>query len=301
MVKAGLCILNAYEILPGSQLFYERMKEELSQYGVSLVKQTNADIFSYIDSNGNLTGKKLPYDFILYLDKDAYISFALEERGYRLFNSAKAIYLCDDKMLTHLYLSKAHIKMPRTISGPLNYSSTISLIFIHELEALLPFPFVAKDNFGSLGENVFLITNEKELCDFEEKHKESPRLYQEFITSSFGFDYRVLCVNGKFLTGMKRINKNGDFRSNIARGGIGEKIAIPLAYQKAAEKAAQTLGLDFCGVDLLSGPMGEPILCEVNSNAFIGGIEKATGVNVAAAYAKHIVETQYKAPLERKP
>jgi gamma-F420-2:alpha-L-glutamate ligase len=55
-----------------------------------------------------------------------------------------------------------------------------------------------------------------------------------------------------------------------------------------AEKAASILGLDYCGVDVLIGPKGEPILCEVNSNAFIEGIEKVTGVNVASAYAHHI-------------
>ena len=58
----------------------------------------------------------------------------------------------------------------------------------------------------------------------------------------------------------------------------------------AAEKAAQALKLDYCGVDLLYGEDG-PVLCEVNSNAFFEGLEAATGVNVAKLYAEYIVGT----------
>ena len=59
----------------------------------------------------------------------------------------------------------------------------------------------------------------------------------------------------------------------------------------AAEKCARVLCLDYCGVDLLFGDDDKPYVCEVNSNAFLGGIEAATGVNVAKAYAEYIIET----------
>ena len=60
---------------------------------------------------------------------------------------------------------------------------------------------------------------------------------------------------------------------------------------RLAGKAAQILKLDYCGVDLLKGKDGEPILCEVNSNAFLKGIEEVTGINIAYLYAKHIDDT----------
>ena len=288
-MKKGLCLLNAFIQTDGPTHFYKRMKEELSRLDVSLDLKTNAEILSYIDSDGSIVSNEKPYDFVLYLDKDLYVSFLLEKLGYKLFNSANAIRLCDDKMLTHMALANHGIKMPKTISAPLNYSESISLEFINNVEKKLVYPLVAKDNFGSLGKNFFLIKNHEELLDFEKNHYQNPRLYQEFISSSYGFDYRVIVIGGRMVAAMKRVNKE-DWRSNIAQHGKGEKVVLSKEYQKTAEKAAAILGLDYCGIDLLSGKKGEPILCEVNSNAFLGGIEQVSGVNVAKEYAKEIIE-----------
>lgn len=294
VMKKGLCLLNAYLILPGVEHFYERMKEEFLKIGIQLDKKTNASIFSFIGSDGSLYSQQLDYDFVLYLDKDPYVSYCLEQAGNRLFNSARSIELCDDKMLTHMALSNQGIKMPKTVSGPLNYSNGISYDFIHDLEKIIPFPMVAKDDFGSLGEAVFLLKNEGDLANFENAHKANPRLFQEFVSSSFGFDFRLIVIGGRYFAGMKRLNKNGDFRSNIACGGVGEKTLIPREYINTAEKIAKILRLDYCGVDILEGPNKEPVVCEVNSNAFLEGIEKTTGKNVARAYAKYIKKTNRK-------
>jgi gamma-F420-2:alpha-L-glutamate ligase len=291
MSKRGICILNAYDILPGAEHFYERMSQELNRLGIALEKKTNAEVFSYLDNQGNLVGEKLAADFILYLDKDLYASYGLENRGYRLFNKARSIELCDDKMRTHMALANHGIRMPKTISGPLNYSTNSSPAFVREVERLLSYPLVAKENFGSLGAKVYLLKSHEELVDFENVHRYAPRLYQEFIASSLGMDYRIIVVGGRFVAGMKRVNRQGDFRSNVALGGAGEKVKIPAEFIAMAEKAASLLGLDYCGADVLIGPKGEPILCEVNSNAFIEGIEKVTGINVAAVYAHHIQQS----------
>jgi gamma-F420-2:alpha-L-glutamate ligase len=286
--KRGICICNAYDILPGARHFYERMAAELQLLGIALELKTNAEIFSYINSNGELAGKKLGCDFVLYLDKDLYASYGLERRGYRLFNPAKAIELCDDKMRTHMALAGHGIKMPKTISGPLNYSLNSSSEFVTGVEKELSYPIVAKENFGSLGARVYLLEKHEDLVHFEDVHRFAPRLYQEFIPSSKGMDYRIIVIGGKFAAGMKRVNQHGDFRSNVALGGTGLAVKIPAEFISMAEKASSILGLDYCGADLLIGAQGEPILCEVNSNAFIEGIEKVTGVNVAGAYAAYI-------------
>jgi gamma-F420-2:alpha-L-glutamate ligase len=291
MKKHGICILNAYEILPGAQHFYERMDHELSLLDITLEKKTNAEIFSYVNSDGSLRGETLKTDFVLYLDKDLYASYSLEKRGYRLFNNARAIELCDDKMRTHLALSGHGIAMPKTISGPLNYSLKNSPDFVANVERELSYPLVAKENFGSLGARVYMLHNHDELVNFEDAHRFAPRLYQEFIASSSGTDYRIIVIGGKFAAGMKRQNLQGDFRSNVALGGVGLNVKIPAEFISIAEKAASILGLDYCGCDLLIGPKAEPILCEVNSNAFIEGIEKVSGVNVAAAYAQYLKKT----------
>lgn len=283
----GIAILNGYQIVDGVRYVYDRMKEELGKLGVSLDLSTTAEAYSLVDNSQ--IKRRFDYDFVLFLDKDVYTSMALEKAGMKLFNSAKSIWLCDDKMVTHIFLSGLGIKMPKTISAPLNYSDNSSERFIERVMQEIDFPLVAKKSFGSLGRSVYLINNAQELIKWDTQNRLEQRLYQEFIKSSFGFDYRLIVIGGKFLTGMKRVNTNGDFRSNIALGGQGEKVDIPQSYIDVAERCASALGLDYCGVDLLMGKEGEPILCEVNSNAFMAGIEKITGVNVAGAFAKHIV------------
>src|SRR5574344_1942457 len=290
-MKSGLAIVNADVVLPGSQHFYERMKAELAKENVALGLTTNAEVLSYVNGDGNLDGVTPDVDFILYLDKDLYSSYMLEMKGLRLFNSARSIELCDDKMLTHMSLVNQGIKMPKTVSGPLDYSTQDNDAFINNLEKSFSYPFVAKGNFGSLGKEVYLIKNRQELVAKEKELCHGPRLYQELIASSEGHDYRLIVIGGKFVAGMKRMSDNGDFRSNIGLGGHGEKVTMPKAYIEMAEKAAKILHLDYCGVDLLEGADGEPILDEVNSNAFIEGIEKVTGINVAKAYADHIIKT----------
>lgn len=291
-MKKALCLLNGYIQQGGPLHFYQRMKEEFLKLDIDLEMKTNQEILSFIDSNGSIQAKELtPYAFCLYLDKDGYISKMLELNGFRLFNSSKSIYLCDDKMLTHIALANHGIRMPKTISAPLNYTSSFEETFLLETEKELTYPIVAKRNFGSLGKGVFLLQNHEELVSFEKKYQAEPHLYQEFVSSSFGFDYRLILIGGRFVAGMKRHNENGDFRSNIAQGGKGEKVEIPNSYIDLAEKAAQILKLDYCGVDLLRGKNGEPILCEVNSNAFLKGIEEVTGMNIAYLYATHIAKS----------
>jgi RimK family alpha-L-glutamate ligase len=287
-MSKGLAIVNAYEVLPGAEHFYERMREEFLKFGTTLDLKSNSEIFSYVSSEGKIEGNPLPYDFVLYLDKDLYLSHEFEKLGYRLFNSAEAIELCDDKMLTYLTLAGHGIKMPKTISGPLNYSGDLSLAFVKNLEKQLSFPFVAKTNFGSLGQGVFLLNKEDDVVAFESQHGAEPRLYQEFISSSKGHDFRIVVIGGKVAAAMKRVSDTGDFRSNIALGGHGERVELDPRFAALAEKTCQVLGLDYAGIDVLTGAQGEPILCEANSNAFISGIEKTTGINVAALYASYI-------------
>ena len=291
MLKTGLAILNAYIQTPASLHFYKRMKEELGSLGVSLECKNNSEILSYICSSGDLFAKEIKkYDFVLYLDKDLYISEMIEKAGVKLFDSAEAIRLCDDKMLTYITLSNNGIKMPKTISAPLNYAGIDDETFIKEVAKELSFPIIAKDNFGSLGKEVYLIKNYDELVAFEKGHKFSAHLYQKFIESSKGHDFRIIVIDDKVVASMKRCNDNGDFRSNVAQGGHGELINLPESFKEAAEKAAKILNLDYCGVDLLDDEDGNPVLCEVNSNAFLQEIERITGKNIAGLYAKHIVD-----------
>ncbi len=105
-------------------------------------------------------------------------------------------------------------------------------------------------------------------------------MLQRFIAESKGKDLRALVIDGKVRASMRRIGREGEFRSNIHRGGVGEKVKLPAAYEHAAVQAAETCGLKVAGVDLLESSEG-PMVLEVNSSPGFQGLEAATGKNVA--------------------
>jgi len=105
-------------------------------------------------------------------------------------------------------------------------------------------------------------------------------LVQEFIKEAGGMDIRCLAVGGKVIAAMRRKGPPGDFRANLHRGGSAEAIRITPEERSTASRAARTLGLNVCGVDLLRSNHG-PVVMEVNSSPGLEGVEKATGIDVA--------------------
>jgi len=112
-------------------------------------------------------------------------------------------------------------------------------------------------------------------------------LIQEFIKEAGGADIRVFIVDGKVVGSMKRQGKEGDFRSNIHRGGSAAQCKLTTAEKNAALKAASSMGLSVCGVDLLPSARG-PLILEVNSSPGLQGIETATKKNIAGSIIKFI-------------
>lgn len=287
----GVILTNAYKDIPQTRSQCARLKEELEKLHVSIDIMRNDFFAANITSGGDIASKLSGYDFCIYLDKDKYISYMLEKAGIRLFNSARAIELCDDKMTTALALSNSGIPMPKTLPGLLCYDEGAPLNeqALHIVEEELGYPFIVKSSFGSMGTGVFKAENFEELKGAASALKMQPHLFQQYIAESAGRDIRVIVIGGKAVAAMERIS-GGDFRSNIAMGGRGLKIDMPVQVKEMAEKAAALLNLDYCGADILFGKDGF-YLCEVNSNAFFDGIEAATGVNIAKLYANHIAKT----------
>ena len=287
MSKKGLIIINGFGVAEGIQHQLKRLKEEFSKKGVPVDVRTSTDVFSYL-SEGYVKTTLPHYDFVIYTDKDRYIAEELERIGYRLFNSSSSIVKCDDKMLTHLSLSDQGIKMPTTISSPLCYRDDGNRKYLDNVIEIIGLPMIVKENYGSLGRQVYFVTNKNELLDLENKLIHVPHIFQQFIVSSKGKYYRIIVIGGKAVAYMKRENKFS-YLSNLATGGKSYVVDLPKNYLEVAEKAAKILKLDYCGVDLLEGENGEPILSEVNSNAFYEGIEKTTGINVARLYVDYIL------------
>lgn len=112
-------------------------------------------------------------------------------------------------------------------------------------------------------------------------------LVQQFIKEAKGADIRCFVIGGKVVAAMKRQGAPGEFRSNLHRGGSAELVKITPAERATAVKAAQTMGLNVCGVDLLRGNDG-PVVMEVNSSPGLEGIEAATGKDVAGMIIEFI-------------
>ena len=105
-------------------------------------------------------------------------------------------------------------------------------------------------------------------------------LVQEFIAEADGHDIRAFVVGRKIVATMERVGPEGEFRSNLHRGGTAAKVELTPAEKTAALKAAKAMGLNVAGVDLLRSKRG-PVVMEVNSSPGLEGIEQATGKNVA--------------------
>lgn len=291
-MKRGLILLNAYMATPNYLFQANRLQEELALLGVETDVKRNDKFFSLIQDGKIKNG--LNYDFCIYLDKDKYMSLMLEKSGLRLFNRHEPIRICDDKMDTFLYLADKNIPMPKTLSGILCYdpSAKVSKESLTRVEEELAYPIVVKECYGSLGKGVYLAQDRAELALLAERVKCRPHLFQEYVHSSVGKDVRVIVIGGKAVCAMLR-SSDADFRSNIELGGKGTPFVLTEDFKGLAEKCAQEIGLDYCGVDLMFGENG-PMVCEVNSNAFFGGIERVTGYNVARAYAQYIMEKTYR-------
>ncbi|MDE5765674.1 MAG: RimK family alpha-L-glutamate ligase [Clostridia bacterium] len=282
-----LVVENAY-IKNQSQISQaERIADELKSLGAAVDIKRNFNL-------AQITGNRITaqgYDFCVFLDKDRVAARLLERSGMRLFNSAQAIETCDDKMLTNIALANAGFNLPDCVYAPLCYhaESDVNAAFLKDVEKALGFPLVAKTNYGSLGSGVTLIKNAEELQAYEKDNLTLPHFYQKFIDCGCGEDIRVLVVGGKCVCAMKRRNEN-DFRSNIELGGKGENYPLDSELSELCVRIAQTLKLDYCGVDILKGRDGKYYICEVNSNAFFAAAERVCGVNVAKAYAEYMLK-----------
>lgn len=280
----GIVLVNANYDTPSTRYQSKRLVEELVNLGVEV---------EIVKNDGSLCtiGKAIDFDFdfCLFLDKDVHTARFLELSGVKVFNSAEAIRICDDKVETYLSLLNNSVNMPLTVSGAYTYKNAeTSIQKLDYIEGVLDYPVVVKLNSSSLGEGVYLAKGREDLKKILDDLSGRPHHVQKFINESAGEDVRVIVVGGKVIASMLR-HSDTDFRSNVELGGEPTPISLPREYVEVAERVARRLNLDYCGIDLLKGKDG-PILCEVNSNAFFGGVESVTGINVAEAYARYVID-----------
>ena len=274
---------NAYKI--------KRFQEEFSKLGVDLEVFVNNGTLAVI-KNGEVVIKMPKADFVIYLDKDIYLARELEKAGYRLFNNADFIKLCDDKMLTNIMLANHDIRMPKTIAGPLFYSKELkeaNLTFIDDVISELGLPLIFKKVYGSLGLGVYLVHSKEEFIELYKEHCREPLQFQEYISSSAGRSIRVIVIDQEIVGAFIRYN-SGDFRSNFGDTADGKELKNLYKYEDFVKKIVDILKIEYAGIDLLFLENEDPILCEINSNAFFEEFEKITSINVAKKFAEMVIK-----------
>ena len=150
-------------------------------------------------------------------------------------------------------------------------------------------PLVIKLLEGTQGLGVVLADTDRSAKSIIEAFRASNTniLVQEFIKEAGGTDIRALVVGGKVVAAMQRTGAEGEFRSNLHRGGSAQSIKISPEERSTAVRAAKAMGLNVCGVDMLRANHGAVVM-EVNSSPGLEGVEKATGKDIAGAIVEHL-------------
>ncbi|MDB2426862.1 30S ribosomal protein S6--L-glutamate ligase [Flavobacteriaceae bacterium] len=197
--------------------------------------------------------------------------------------SSDAIVRSRDKLRSYQRLSKAGVDMPKTVFT--HYSKDIENLIVKVGGT----PVVIKLLEGTQGIGVILaetnIAAESILEAFN--GLEARALIQEYIGEAKGADIRALIIDNRVVGAMKRQGKEGEFRSNLHRGGTYKQYKLSEEEIRIALKAARELKLSICGVDLLQSNRG-PLIMEINSTPGLEGIEGASKKNIAQSIITYI-------------
>ncbi|SHK04523.1 SSU ribosomal protein S6P modification protein [Reichenbachiella agariperforans] len=206
-----------------------------------------------------------------------------------------AITRSRDKLRSLQILSSSGVGMPKTAFT--NFNKKENKVLKHIGQA----PVVIKLLEGTQGLGVVLAETNKAATSVIEAFEslKTRVILQEFIEEAGGADIRAFIVNGEVVGAMKRQGKEGEFRSNLHRGGQANVIKLSRAEKSTALKAAKSMGLAVAGVDMLQSKNG-PLVLEVNSSPGLEGIEKATGIDVAEKIVEYIENSMSKKRVNKK-
>jgi ribosomal protein S6--L-glutamate ligase len=196
--------------------------------------------------------------------------------------SSIALVRSRDKLRSTQLLAKAGVDIPKTVFA----RETADLADV--LDQVGGAPVIIKVARGTHGRGVVLAETRKAAeAVMQAFYVEGVNfLVQEFVTESAGADIRVFVVNGKVVASMQRQSLDDDFRSNLHQGGEGTPVKLTDEERKTAQRAAKTIGLAVCGVDMMRSERG-PLVLEVNASPGFA-IENVTGHNVAEKIVDYI-------------
>ncbi len=282
-MKRGFLVVNNFLNLKKFQEIEQMLVDSAKRRGMQLVLKRTGELLCPV---GGLKDMSLP-DFALFWDKDVALCSQLEKL-IPTFNSASAIYNCDNKIATSLALDRYGVPTPKTIIAPKTFEGTgySDIRFLSNAVEMLGLPIIIKEAYGSFGQQVYLANSLKEAQSIVKSLGCKDFLMQEFISQSSGRDVRVNIVGGNVICCMLRENKR-DFRSNITGGGSASAYEITFEQAAIALEACRAVGTDFCGVDLL---LEKNLVCEVNSNPHFKSTFDCTGIDLSDEILAYIEE-----------
>lgn len=227
-------------------------------------------------------GKRLPrYDAVIPRIGASVTAYGtavirqFETIGTYCVNGSNGITASRDKLHAHQILASKQIGMPTTAfaASPKDTANLIGLVGTA--------PLIVKLLESTQGKGVVLAETKKAAESVIDAFRglRANFLVQDFVKEAAGEDIRCLVVDGKVVASMKRTGAEGDFRSNLHRGGSAKSVRITRAERETAVRAARAFGLGTSGVDLLRSETGPKVL-EVNSSPGFEGIETATGKDI---------------------
>jgi ribosomal protein S6--L-glutamate ligase len=196
---------------------------------------------------------------------------------------SQALVRSRDKLRSLQVLSRAGVGLPKTVFT--NYSKDVD----HVIERVGGAPLILKLLEGTQGLGVVLAETKNAASSVIEAFNglKARVIAQQFIKESKGSDIRAFVVDGVVVGAMKRQGKEGEFRSNLHRGGSATIIELTDEEENTALKAAKAMGLGIAGVDMLQSSHG-PLVLEVNSSPGLEGIEAATNKDIAKEIIRYI-------------
>jgi RimK family alpha-L-glutamate ligase len=205
---------------------------------------------------------------------------ALEERGVRVVNPARVIERTVDKLWTSATLAGAGLPTPATVVCE-------SMDEAHAAWEQLGGDVILKPLFGSMGLGMVRVSDEETAFRvFRAIETIRGVFYLQRAIEHDGRDVRAFVLGGRVLGAIER--RAAGWRTNIARGGRAEAIALPPEWAELAVRAAAAVGAVYAGVDLLPAHDGTVYVLEVNGIPGWQGLQEATGIDVAGALAGHL-------------
>jgi gamma-F420-2:alpha-L-glutamate ligase len=277
-------------------------------FNVKVYKPAQFDLLVMEDVRDSvlINGEPVPLPDVAYPyfnhNDHSYFSMAiarqLERLGVIIYNNANTIETVRDKLHTHQVIAEAGIPTPSTMLA--KFPVDIALI-----ENKLGFPLVVKTLNGALGIGVFLVENAKAFKDLMDLIGETnPNLqliFQQFVEASKGRDLRLFTVDGEVIASMERRAKEGDFKANYSNGGSVHAFTPDDEAVDLAVRTSKALNIQIGGIDLLFKKGGGYTICEANTFPGFKGLEKASGVNVAATILNAMKKRVEEAGGPRRP